>query len=271
VTQISLVISDVDGTLVDPDKRLTDASKRAVRSLHESGIRFTIVSSRPPFGLRMFVEPLSLKLPLGAINGCTIVAPDLETIEQHLVSEPVARQSVDMLRAFGVDVWLFTADNWLVEDLSGNYVSRERRTIQAEPRLTASFDPYLAQAAKIVGSSPSFDKLAECEAAVRQALGSCASVVRSQPYYLDITATGFSKGTFVENLSGRLAIPAKAIAVLGDMENDLAMFGHAGVAIAMGNASLGARYVTASNEDDGFAIAIERYILGRPTKRKGTK
>lgn len=274
MTAISLVISDVDGTLVDPDKRLTDASKRAVRRLQENGIGFTIVSSRPPFGLRMLVEPLSLRLPLGAINGCTIIAPNLEPIEQHLVPAPVARQSVDMLRAFGVDVWLFTADNWLVPDLAGNYIPRERRTIQAEPRLTASFDPYLAQASKIVGSSPSFDKLAECEAAMQKALGRRASVARSQPHYLDITAARFSKGTFVENLSRRLAIPSKAIAVLGDMENDLAMFGHAGLAIAMGNASIDvrrpAKYVTASNEDDGFAMAIERYILACPTGCKGT-
>jgi len=274
VTEISLVISDVDGTLVDPDKRLTDASKRAVRRLHESGISFTIVSSRPPFGLRMLVEPLSLKLPLGAINGCSIIAPNLETIEQHLVPEPVARESIDMLMAFGVDVWLFTPDSWRVRDLSGNYVAHETRTIQTEPRLTARFDPYLAQTLKIVGSSQSFDRLSECEAAMRTALGRRASVARSQPYYLDITPAGLDKGTFVENLAKRLAISSKAIAVLGDMENDLAMFRHAGLAIAMGNASVEvkrqAKYVTASNADDGFALAIERYIVDRATKCEGT-
>lgn len=262
---ISLVISDVDGTLVDPDKRLTDASKRAVCRLQENGIGFTIVSSRPPFGLRMLVEPLSLKLPLGAVNGGTIIAPNLETIEQHFVPEPAARQSVDMLVAFGVDVWLFTPESWLVQDPSGNYVARETRTIQAEPRLVASFDPYLAQALKIVGSSAGFDRLAECEAAMRTALGGRASVARSQPYYLDITPAGLDKGRFVENLANRLAIPLKAIAVLGDMENDLTMFRHAGLAIAMGNASVEvkqrASYVTASNANDGFALAIERYIL----------
>jgi len=269
-----LVISDVEGTLVDPDKRLTDASQRAVRRLHESGIAFTIVSSRPPFGLRMLVEPLSLKLPLGAANGCTIIAPNLATIEQHLVPEPVARESIDMLTAFGVDVWLFTPDSWLVHDLSGNYVAHETRTIQAEPRSIVRFDSYLAQTLKIVGSSPSFDRLSECEGEMRSALGGRASVARSQPYYLDITPAWLDKGTFVENLAKRLAIPAKAIAVLGDMENDLAMFRHAGLAIAMGNASVEvkrqARYVTASNGADGFALAIERYILDRSAKCEGS-
>jgi len=73
VTDISLVISDVDGTLVTPDKRLTDASVRAVRLLRERGIDFTVNSSRPPMGIRMLIEPLSLRLPIGTFNGGAIV------------------------------------------------------------------------------------------------------------------------------------------------------------------------------------------------------
>jgi Cof subfamily protein (haloacid dehalogenase superfamily) len=274
VSGISLVVSDVDGTLVDPDKQLTEASKRAVQGLHERGIAFTIVSSRPPFGLRMLVEPLALKLPFGAFNGCAIVAPNLEPIEQHSLPEQAARESIDMLTGFEVDIWLFTTALWLVRDLHGHYVPRERRTVQFEPRGVASFDPYLASAAKIVGSSENFDKLGACEVAMRQALDRRATVARSQPYYLDITAAGFGKGTFVENLSRRLAIPSGAIAVLGDMENDLAMFRQAGLAIAMGNASdevkRQAHCVTASNRDDGFALAIERYILDRSAKSEAS-
>lgn len=265
MSRVSLVISDVDGTLVDPDKRLTEASQRAVRRLHDRGIAFTIVSSRPPFGLRMLVDPLSLTLPLGAFNGCAIVGPNLNAVEQHTVPEPVARESIDMLMGFGVDIWLFTIDSWLVRDLRGHYVPRESRTVRSEPQLIASFDPHLAHASKIVGSSPDFDKLGECESKMRQALDGRATVARSQPYYLDITAAGIGKGTFVESIARRLAVPMQSIAVLGDMENDLAMFRRAGLAIAMGNASddvkREASHVTASNGDEGFALAIERYIL----------
>ncbi len=265
MTAIALVVSDVDGTLVDPDKRVTEASRRAVRKLHERGIGFTFVSSRPPFGLRMLVEPLGLKLPFGAFNGCALVAPDLKPVAQHLIPEAAARQSVDMLTDSGVDVWLFTIDSWLVRNLSGDYVAREKRTVMTEPRLVESFDPYLASAGKIVGASGDFDRLAACEASMRKALGERASAVRSQPYYLDITAAGFGKGTFVDDIAKRLGVAREAIAVLGDMENDLAMFARAGSAIAMGNASDAvkqqAKYVTASNREDGFALAIERYIL----------
>jgi hypothetical protein len=84
VTEISLVISDGDGTLVTPDKRLMDATVRAVRGLQERGVDFTVNSSRPPMGLRMLVEPLSLKLPMGLFSGGAIVGPDLALIEEHL-------------------------------------------------------------------------------------------------------------------------------------------------------------------------------------------
>jgi HAD superfamily hydrolase (TIGR01484 family) len=103
VNEISLVVSDVDGTLVTPDKQLTDAAVRAVELLRGEGVDFIVNSSRPPIGLRMLIEPLSLKLPIGAFSGGAIVGPDLEPIEEHLVFEPVARQSVGVLQRFGLD------------------------------------------------------------------------------------------------------------------------------------------------------------------------
>ena len=265
MSAVSLVVSDVDGTLVTPDKELTEASIRAVQLLHARGIGFTVISSRPPFGLRMLVEPLAITLPLGAFNGGAIVSPKLEVVEQRLVPTPAARRSVEVLAASGADVWLFTAQQWLARDADGDYVPRERRTLQAEPTLVPDFAPYFARTAKIVGSSRDFAKLAACEEKVRDALGTQASVSRSQAYYLDVTPPNVDKGTFIDALSQRLGILAPAIAVLGDMENDLAMFRKAGVSIAMGNASdevkREATFVTGSNTQDGFSQAIERYVL----------
>jgi len=274
MNDISLVISDVDGTLVTPEKRLTDASVRAVRRLCERGIAFTVNSSRPPMGVRMLIEPLSLALPIGTFNGAAIVGPSLEVIERHVVPAPAAQQSLAVLTAAKTDIWLFTTDDWLVRDPDGDYVARERRTIAATPSVVPDFDPYLERTVKIVGSSTDFAKLAECETALREALHGQATVVRSQPYYLDITAPWLDKGTFVDTLAHRLGVSGQAIAVLGDMPNDLTMFRKAGLSIAMGNASIDvkrqATYVTASNADDGFAQAIKRFILGRPTTERAT-
>jgi Cof subfamily protein (haloacid dehalogenase superfamily) len=262
---IALVVSDVDGTLVTPDKQLTQASIDVVHQLHARGIGFTVVSSRPPFGLRMLVDPLALALPIGAFNGGAIVDAKLAVIEQRLVPEPAARKSVAALAASGADVWFFTCEQWLARDTVGDYVPRERRTLQAEPTVVPDFAPYFARSAKIVGSSRDFTELAACEERMRVALGMQASVSRSQPYYLDVTPPNVDKGTFIDALSQRLGVPTAAIAVLGDMENDLGMFRKAGMSIAMGNASdevkRQATFVTGSNAQDGFAQAIEQHVL----------
>jgi Cof subfamily protein (haloacid dehalogenase superfamily) len=266
VTAISLVISDVDGTLVTPDKQLTLASARAAHKLADNGIGFTVVSSRPPAGLRMLVAPLALRLPMGAFSGGAIVGPDLAVIEEHFIPEAAARRTVAMLSEGGADVWLYTPDGWLLRNPGNHYIAKERRTIQADPVVVPDFGPHLARVFKIVGSSEDFERLAACETAIRAAVGDQASVSRSQSYYLDITPPGLDKGTFLEALSRRLDIPPGAIAVLGDMTNDLAMFKKAGMSIAMGNApaevKASATHATAANTDDGFAKAIEAYVLG---------
>ena len=265
MTGILLVISDVDGTLVTADKRLTEPSVRAVRRLRECGIGFTVNSSRPPAGARMLVEKLALTLPIGVFNGGAIVGPDLSVLEQHLIPEAAARHSVEVLSRSGAAVWVFTPQAWLLREPGSAYVALECKTIQAAPEVVADFAPYLAGAAKIVGSGTDFERLSATEAVLRQAVGARASVRRSQPYYVDVTAPNVDKGTVLDFLSRRLGVPLESIAVLGDMENDLPMFQKAGLSIAMGNASAEvqrqADRVTASNDDDGFAQAVERYIL----------
>ena len=266
MTSISLVISDVDGTLVTPDKQVTPASVRAAQRLAGKGIGFTVVSSRPPAGLRMLVAPLSLRLPMGAFSGGAIVGPDLAVIEEHYVPEASARRSVAVLTEGGADAWLYTPEGWLVRNPADHYIPKEKRTIQSDPIVVPDFGPHLARVFKIVGSSQDFNRLAACETAIRAAVGGQAFVVRSQSYYLDVTPPGLDKGTFLEALSRRLDVPARAIAVLGDMANDLAMFKKAGMSIAMGNATdevkANATHATAANTDDGFAKAIEEYVLG---------
>jgi Cof subfamily protein (haloacid dehalogenase superfamily) len=261
---VDLVVSDVDGTLVTPDKRLTDASRRAVAGLAEAGIGFTITSSRPPFGLASLVEPLGLTLPIGAFNGGMIVTPDLRPIELHMIAPDVAAEAIGWLDRHGVEVWVFTADAWLLQDPAGLNVERERRAVQAEPTTVADFAG-LSGVGKIVGVSNDRDRLAACEAALGATLGSGASVARSQPYYLDVTAPGIDKGTFVAALSKRLGIPPERIATIGDMDNDVAMFRHSGLSIAMGNApdavKAKAGATTAANTDEGFAAAIEQIVL----------
>jgi Cof subfamily protein (haloacid dehalogenase superfamily) len=266
MTRIALAVSDVDGTLVTKDKILTDGARGAVRKLRDAGIGFTIISSRPTIGMRFLIEPLAIALPIGSFNGSCIVDSQLNPIEQHLIPATAARRCLDIFNEFGIDIWLFTNDLWLTRNGDAEHVPNERRAIRADPEVVADFTPYLSAACKIVGASADPGLLQRCEAAMQAALGARATAVRSQSYYLDVTPPGFDKGTFVQAMAKRMGISTDAVATIGDMDNDLAMFRTSGMSIAMGNASddvkKHATHVTTSNDDEGFAGAIDM-ILGK--------
>jgi Cof subfamily protein (haloacid dehalogenase superfamily) len=261
MTRIALVVSDVDGTLLTKDKVLTDKAARAVRQLEDSGVGFTVVSSRPTIGMKFLVEPLRLTLPFGSFNGSSITDPQLKPIEQHVLSASAARRSLEILKQSGVDAWVFTSEKWFADNASGEYNPLEKRTIKADPIIVDDFTAYLSAACKIVGSSSDPALLQRCEAAMQQAVGAQATVACSQTYYLDVTPPGYDKGTFVEAMMKRQGIAADAVATIGDMHNDLAMFKKSGMSVAMGNATdeikRQATNITTSNQEEGFAGAIE--------------
>ena len=263
-TRIALVVSDVDGTLLTKDKTLTDGARSAVRRLHEAGIGFTIVSSRPTIGMGFLVAPLAIALPIGAFNGSSIVDPELKPLEQHLIPAAIARRCVDLLRERGVDIWLFTNERWLTRNPDGEYTAHEAHTIKHDPTIVDDFTPYLDQACKIVGASSDAPLLQRCEAEMQQMVGKYATAVRSQTYYLDVTPPGHDKGTFVEGIAKRLGVSLENVATIGDMQNDLPMFARSGVSFAMGNASddvkARATHVTETNERDGFARAMDTVL-----------
>jgi Cof subfamily protein (haloacid dehalogenase superfamily) len=266
MTAIKLVVSDVDGTLLTRDKRITDAAKEAVAKLRAANIGFTIVSSRPTVGMKFLIEPLALSLPFGSFNGSSIVDPKLKPVVQHLIPTETARRAIDLLEQFGVDIWLFTNEQWLIRNFDGEYVAHEQRAIKHDPAIVGSFAAHLNRACKIVGASSDPELLVRCEAAMRQAVGTEATAVRSQTYYLDITPPGHDKGTFVAAIEARLGVSPEAVATIGDMQNDLPMLARSRMSFAMGNAADEikqlATHVTASNEEDGFAKAVEVILAG---------
>lgn len=265
---IRLLLADVDGTLVTSEKVLTEGAKRAVRDLDDAGITFAITSGRPPRGMAILVAPLALRTPIAAFNGGIFVKPDLSVIEAHLLPPKVAAHTLQFLIDRGTDVWVYTEDEWLIRDRRAPHVERETNTVKFGPKVVSSFTAdYLSHAAKIVGVSDNPKLITDIERALADDLGRDASVAHSQPYYLDITPYEANKGSVVKALSRLLGIPAAEIATIGDMPNDIPMFNESGYSIAMGQASddvkIKADNVTDSNENDGFAKAVSRYVLAR--------
>jgi len=268
---IRLFLADVDGALVTKNKVLTEAAKTAVRELDQAGIAFAITSGRPPRGMSMLIEPLKLRTAIAGFNGGVLVNPDLSVIESRTLDPVAAEQALKLILNQGLDAWVYTEDEWLVRDKKAPHVAREKWTVKFDARAVAFFtDAHLAHAVKIVGISDDLELVAISERVMQNALGETASAVRSQLYYLDVTHPQANKGTVVTTLSKLLNIPSAQIATMGDMPNDVLMFRKSGFSIAMGNASdevkAQASAVTDSNENDGFAKAVRKFVL-RPAAR----
>lgn len=269
--KISLVLADVDGTLVTEEKILTERARNAVKAMHQAGIRFAITSGRPPLGMAMLFDALDIETPIAGFNGGLFVDRHLTILEQKTVPPDVARQAIDLMRSRGLDTWIYSGNDWLITKLAAPHVAREAWTVKFEPKVVSDIGEHLQQVAKIVGVSDDLDTVRRCEAEAQAAFGQHATANRSQPYYLDVTNKDANKGAVVEYLVRHIGVPAEEIATIGDQPNDVLMFKRSGFSIAMGNASddvkAQAAAVTASYNDEGFAKAMEAFILGSARQR----
>ena len=263
---IKLVIADVDGTLVTSAKELTQRSIDAVKKLRKAEIKFVITSGRPPRGSKMLIEPLQLTEPIGGFNGGVIVTPDFKTLGVRLIAADVARLVLQFLIEHGLTVFLYTDIDWFVRDVNAPHVAREQFTVQFAPRVVDDFEPFVDKVVKLVGVTDDFGLAKRSEKALQQIAGDRVSAALSQPYYLDITHPEANKGHVAELACKHYGIQPENIVTIGDMPNDVLMFEKSGVSIAMGQSSpevkKAATYVTASNDQEGFAKAMEQFVLG---------
>ncbi len=266
---VRLVVADVDGTLVTPEKILTPRAREVVQKVIQAGIHFTITSGRPPRGMKMLIDALQLRDPITAFNGGLFVRPDLSVIRTQLVPREAAQAVIDILTKDALDVWIYTDTDWRIRARHGPHVDREEWTVKFPPTVVATFEDALDRVVKIVGVSDDQAAMDRCVAEVQRTCGQHVSAALSQPYYLDVTHPKANKGEVISALSALLNIPAAQIATIGDMPNDVLMFEQSGVSIAMANASAevqhAAKFVTKTNTEEGFALAMERFVLGAQT------
>ena len=153
----------------------------------------------------------------------------------------------------------------MVIDAKAPHVEREQWTVKFNAEVVASFDDVMDNVVKLVGVSDDLDAVKKAEADMQAALGNSASATRSQPYYLDVTHRDANKGGVVAYLAKKYGIDPKRIATIGDMPNDTLMFKPSGMSIAMGQASdevkAAATEVTTTSEEEGFANAVEKFLL----------
>ena len=264
---VKLLLADVDGTLVTQDKALTGRAIEAVHDLHEAGVIFAITSGRPPRGMAMLIEPLDIRTPIAAFNGGLLVNRDLSVIEQRVLPEDLVEPVADLMTSFKLDVWVYIGADWYVPKADGPHVAREAWTVKFEPKIMpeGGVRSLTSNVAKLVGVSDDTDAVTKAAEAAHDKFGDHVTAAASQPYYLDVTHPQANKGEVAKYFAAKYKIGAQDIATIGDQPNDVLMFAHSGLSIAMGNANAqvkrAARRVTTSNEDEGFANAVRRFIL----------
>jgi Cof subfamily protein (haloacid dehalogenase superfamily) len=263
---IRLLISDVDGTLVRHDKSLADATVAAFGRLRMAGIKSTLISARPPSGILHLAEALAFDGPVGAFNGGTLVRRDGTLSAVERLDPAVVTKVAAVMSRPGVDIWIFSGGLWYASTPDNPHTGREILSAGVKPTLRPVAEMPAREVDKIVGVSDDAALLIEVEGEAKAAAGSCATIARSQAYFLDVTAVKANKGDGITALARAYGVPLEEVAVIGDQTNDLPMFAKAGLAIAMGQApdvvKAAADAVTASNDEDGVAIAIDRILGG---------
>lgn len=266
---IQFLLSDVDGTLTAPSHGITARTLESIAALRAKGVRFSIASSRPPLGMRKLVEQLGLDIPLASFNGGLILNPDLSVVDEHQLDPATVRAVVAEMRAHGVSPWIYRGTEWWVTDAEGTRVRREADNVGFEPYVTNDLESKAEGAIKVTGVSLDPELVLRAEKDLQSRWQGKAQVSRSHPAYLDVTHLKANKGSALKRIAELVGVPLAHTAAIGDMTNDLDMFAQAGFSIAMGNAAPHvkekASVVTSSNSEEGFASAVERWLL--PEKR----
>jgi Cof subfamily protein (haloacid dehalogenase superfamily) len=261
---IRLLVSDIDGTLVRDDKSLSDANRDAILALAAEGVATTLISSRPPSGMVALAATLRLAGPLAAFNGGTLFDADGAIRFAHRLEGPDAASMLRLAERRGVALWVYADGAWFVTGLDNPHLARERLAAGIEPVIRTEFGGLDGRIDKIVGVSDDHGLLLRLEEQARALIGARATIVRSQPYYLDITHRLANKGDGIAALARAFEVELAQVAALGDMPNDLPMFARAGVSVAMGQAPAcvraAANATAATNEENGVADAVLRFI-----------
>lgn len=260
-----LVVCDLDGTLVDSDKTLRPATIAAVGRLRAAGIGFAVISARPRSGVMPIVEALGLKGEQAAFNGGTIFCGDGRVVERHTVDEAVVRGMFEIAGDEPVEPWVFADDRWHAKSGQGHHAQRERKSSNQEPIVTSDFAPLYGDVDKLTLVSDDAALLKRLCGEATARFGERATIAQSQTYYLDVTPLAGNKGAGIRALAQSRGVDLADTIAIGDQANDVAMIEQAGFGIVMGNApdavKARADAVTASNDDDGVAQAIDTLIL----------
>ncbi len=269
---IRLIFINLDGTLLSGPRHMSERAKQTIATVREAGIDIVLVSSRPPRSIRAFHQQLGLRTPVIACNGALLWNIQAGAGLAHIPLDPaIAAEVVAMGRELGAAVSIESDDDWFADSLSAPVQDRVDRLAVPAPEMGRVDD--------ILKSGEPIDKVfldlrdldestgASALVALRRAVGDRTTLFESTPGFVDVTSLEASKVTMAQQLARQMQVPAEQTMAIGDHDSDVALLQWAGIGVAMGNASPGAKraadVITSSNLRDGVAEALEQWVLGQ--------
>jgi Cof subfamily protein (haloacid dehalogenase superfamily) len=263
---INLVAIDLDGTLLNDSKKISDRTAMALRELPARGIKVIIASARPPRSVRHIYRQLKLDTWQINYNGALIWdEPSGKAVFHHPIPAILARQIIDLARSESNSILASCEilDRWFTDRLDERYTTETGRLFK--PDVIAPLDQFCNQPITKVmlqGEAESIDRV---ESLLAGNFSKQITLVRTEPDLLQITDKTVSKAAALLRVARHYNIPPKAVMAIGDAPNDLEMLQNAGVAVAMDNAhesvKRAAHWVAPSNNDHGVHAALVKYGL----------
>lgn len=262
---IKLVAIDLDDTLLDNSRAISPRARAAIAAAVAQGVTVTVATGRMFPSALPYAQQLALDVPLITYNGALVrCGLSGETILHTPVDPATAAAVLALFRERGWYVQVYLDDVLYVRERDENARKYEEIAgITAVPVGDRLWSLEGAPTKLLAMADP--ERIPEIDAAVRAACGDRVYTAASKPYYLEITNPAATKGAALAFLAGRLGIGRDQVMAIGDSVNDLDMIEYAGLGVAMGNASRqvqeAADFVTAANDADGVAAAIEEFVL----------
>ena len=265
---IRLVAIDLDGTLLNDSKLVSDQTAQALCGLPERGVKVVIASARPPRSVRHIYQSLKLDTWQINYNGALIWdEPNRRIVFHQPLSGELARQIIEQARRLfpGVLVSCEVQDRWLTDRLDQKHTTETGRLFQ--PDQIASIAEMCAEPVTKVLLLGRPEMVSQLRHVVEETQPEVV-VVQSDPDLIQITDRQVSKATALLRVAGHYDIPMNQVMAIGDAANDIPMIQAAGIAIAMDNATPQVKriadWVAPSNNDHGVHAALQRYGLCNP-------
>ena len=266
---IRLVAMDLDDTLLRNDWTISPRVVKAIRKAQDQGIKMTIATGRMPISARPYVEQLGVDVPVITYHGAMIqqvLSGDI--LFRRVIPSALATEIVQDVTDRGVYVQIYLKDRVItteLNDFSHEYARISSVNIEeGDLSMVLSQEPEGVEKILLMGEEASLDQLAPL---LQQCYGEKIHLTKSKPCFLEMTDGSVNKGVALAALAGHFGIDRSEVMAIGDSFNDLEMIKYAGLGVAMGNARLEiqeqADIVTVTNEEDGVAEAIERYVLDK--------